>query len=138
MSNAVYPKFKQALLSAATPPADIYLSANVRMVLIDEGTYTYDAAHEFLSDIPSGARIAISGLLTSKAISATGQVQSANARFDGVTGVSVEAFAMFFDSGTPATSRLVFFQDTDVTGLPATPDGASYNLLVDPTGWFTL
>lgn len=137
MSNAVYPKFKAAAVNGNVITTN-YLTANVRTVLIDTGAYTYDPAHEFLSDIPSGARIAISGLLTSKAVSASAQLQSANARFDGVTGVSVEAFAMFFDTGTPTTSRLVFYQDTDVTGLPVTPDGASYNLIVDPTGWVTL
>jgi hypothetical protein len=43
---------------------------------------------------------------------------------------------MFVDTGSPSSSRLVFFQDTGVTGLPVTPAGASYNLIMDSAGWF--
>lgn len=137
MANAVYPKFKKAAVNGATPGTN-YLTGGVRFVMVDTGAYTYDASHEFLSDIPSGARISISGLLTGKAVSDAADLQSGNARFDAVSGVSVEAVVMFIDSGTPATSRLIFFMDTGVTGLPVTPDGASYNLLAPSDGWCTL
>ena len=41
---------------------------NVRAILVDTGAYTYNDTHEFLDDIPSGARIAVSGNLTGKAL----------------------------------------------------------------------
>jgi hypothetical protein len=136
MANHVYPKYKKASMSGG---ANVnLLTGSVKVVLIDEGTYTYDAAHEFLSDIPSGAQLAISGALTSKSVGDDGAFHSANGRFDPLTSVSAEALALFVDSGTPSTSRLVMFQDTDVVGLPVTPAGAAYNVIVDPTGWFIM
>lgn len=136
MANHVYPKFKKAAMSGG--PTHDLIAGSVKVVLVDTGAYTYDPAHEFLSDIPSGARIAISGALTSKAVTDTGAFQSANTVFSAVTGPSVEAVALFIDTGAPTTSRLVMFQDTGVTGLPVTPAGASYNVIVDPAGWFVL
>lgn len=137
MANAVYPKYKKAAQSGG-PNVNLITGA-VKAVMVDLGTYTYDAAHEFLSDIPVGARIAISGILTGKAVTDLGAFTSANGRLEGVTGASTEAIVLIIDTGAPATSRLVAFFDTGVTGLPVTPAGASYNVLPDTGGvWYTL
>lgn len=136
MANKVYPKYKAAAMSGGA--AVNLLTSNVKLVLLDTGAYTYSDSHEFLGDIPSGARISISGNLASKSVTASGAFQSANSRFDGVTGTSVEAIAIFVDTGADTTSRLVAFIDTGVTGLPVTPAGASYNVIVDAAGWFNL
>lgn len=136
MANKVYPKYKAALLSGGLDTN--LLTTNVKAVMVDEGAYTYNDAHEFLSDIPSGARIAISGSLASKAVSALAAFSSANCRWDGVTGASIEAVALFVDTGVPGTSRLVAFYDTGITGLPVTPGGASFNGIPDSGGWFVL
>lgn len=136
MANAVYPKFKAAAISGGANTN--LMTAAVKLALIDTGAYTYSAAHEFLSDIPTGAVISVSGALASKAVSAGAAFQSTNARFDGVTGPSVEALVGFVDTGTPSSSRLIWFQDTGVTGLPVTPGGASYNVVADSAGWFVL
>lgn len=136
MANHVYPKYLKA---AASGGANVnYLAGTVKLVLLDTGTYTYNDADEFLSDIPSGARVSISGALTGKSISDLGAVICANSRFDAVTGVSVEAIAVFFDTGAPATSRLMGYIDTGITGLPVTPAGGSYNVIVDTAGLFVL
>jgi hypothetical protein len=134
MANAVYPLYKAASRSGGAS-VDL-VGGSTKFVLIDTGAYTYSAAHEFLSDIPSGARISITGALTGKSVDAGGAFKSANPTFTSVTSVSVEAIALFVDTGSPTTSRLVFFQDTGVTGLPTTPAGASYNLIMDSAGWF--
>lgn len=136
MANKVYPKFKKA---SVTGGASVnLLTSSVKLVLVDTGQYTYSDAHEFLSDVPAGARIAISGALSSKAVSDLAAFTSANGRFDGVTGVSVEAIIIFVDTGDPATSRLVAYFDTSITGLPTTPAGASYNVIPPSGGWFVL
>ena len=132
MANKVYPTFK------ANSSMGALLTDVVKAVMVDEDAYTYSDAHQFLSDIPSGARIAISGALTSKAVSSLGAFTSGNARLDSVTGVSVEAVALFLDSGVPTTSQLVAYYDSGVTGLPVTPAGASYNVIPDSSGWFVL
>lgn len=136
MANKVYPKYKAALLSGGLNTN--LLTGNVKAVMVDEGAYTYDDAHEFLSDIPSGARIAISGSIASKAVSALAAFSSANCRWDGVTGASVEAVALIIDTGSPASSRLVAYYNTGVTGLPVTPGGASFNGIPDSGGWLVL
>lgn len=134
MANKVYPKYKKAAMSGG-PNVDL-LAGIVKMVLVDTGAYTYSDTHEFLSDIPAGARIATSGALVSKTVADDATFHSANSRFDGVTGVSTEAWVFYIDTGSASTSRLVMFQDTGVTGLPVTPAGASYNGVMDSAGWF--
>jgi hypothetical protein len=135
MANAIYPKYKQAALSGG---ANHDLSAgNVKAVLVDLADYTYSAAHEFLSSVPAGGRVATSPNLTSKTFT-DGTFDSADPTFTGVTGDQSEALILFIDTGVEATSRLVMFQDTGVTGLPVTPSGGDIIVQVDPTGWFTL
>jgi hypothetical protein len=133
MANAVYPKAKKAAFSGG---ANInLLTAALKLVLIDTGAYTYNAAHEFLSDIPSGARLSITGALTGKSISDLGALDFDNPTFASVTSVSAEGVVLFVDTGTAATSRLIVYKDTGITGLPVTPAGASYNYIVDGAGF---
>lgn len=136
MANKIYPKFKKAAISGGANSN--LLTGAVKLVMVDSGAYTYDDAHQFLSDIPSGARIGTTGNLSSKAVSDLAAFTSANGRADGITGASVEMLAMYIDTGNPATSPLVAFFDTGITGLPATPAGASYNIIPPSGGWFVL
>ena len=135
MANKVYPKYKAAAMSGGASVN--LLVGSVKVCLVADG-YTYDDGHEFLSDIPSGDQAAISGALTGKAVTVLGAFQSANARFDSVTSTEDKALVLFVDTGAPSTSRLIAYLDTGVTGLPVTPAGASYNIVVDPAGWFVL
>jgi len=133
MANAVYPKAKKAAWSGG---ANVnMLTAPLKLVLLDTGTYTYNAADEFLSDIPSGARLAFTGALTGKSVSDLGALDFDNPTFPSVTSVSAEAVALFVDTGSPTTSRLIVYKDTGITGLPVTPAGASYNYIVDAAGF---
>jgi hypothetical protein len=122
MANKLYPKSKFL-------QAGIDLSAvNVRAILVDTGAYTYNDAHDFLGDIPSGARIAVSGNLVGKAFGDDGSFDSDDPTFTGVSGASIEAIVLYFHTGTDSTSRLVMYQDTGVTGLPLTPDGSDVQI----------
>lgn len=132
MANTLYPKFKQALLGA-----DVAMDTdNIKAVLVDTATYTYNAAHEFLSDIPAGERVAISANLTGKTI-VDGTFDSADFVFTSVTGDPSEALVMFQDTTVEGTSRLIMYIDT-ATGLPVTPDGTNINIQLDANGWFKL
>lgn len=133
MANALYPKYKKNQMSGGLNHN--LITGSVKAALIAD-TYVYNAAHEFLSDIPSGARVSISGSLTGKAVTDGAAFQSANGRFEAVTGPACNAIGVFVDTGNPATSPLVAYIDTVASGLPVTPAGASYNIVVDPTGWF--
>lgn len=129
MAAALYPKWKEFLLAEL-------LSANVKIVLIDTSAYTYSTAHDFLDDIPVGARIATSGNLASKTAT-NGTFDAADISIAGVTGATVEAIAYYIDTGNAATSRIVFYDDT-LTGLVYTPNGGQANITFNPSGIFTL
>ena len=134
MANKLYPKTKTQFLQAG-----IDLSAvNVRAILVDTGTYTYSDTHDFLDDIPSGARIAVSGNLSNKAFGDDASFDSDDPMFTAVAGASIEAIVLYVHTGTDSTSRLIMYQDTGVTGLPLTPDGSDLQITVDAAGWFVL
>ena len=135
MANAIYPKYKQAAMSNGANH-DL-IGGNVKVVLVDLADYSYSAAHEFLSSVPAGARVATSPNLASKTAT-DGAFDSANPTFSTVTGDQSEALIIYIDTGVEATSRLVAFQDTGVTGLPVTPSGGDIIIEVDAAGWFTL
>jgi hypothetical protein len=124
MANAIYPNAKKQMLQGGIDLS----SVNVKALLVNVSgggtTYTYSASHEFLSDSPSGARIAVSGSLASTTFGNDGSFDSDDPTFSGVTGDSIESIVLYIDTGTAGTSRLIMYQDTDVTGLPLTPDGS--------------
>ena len=138
MANAIYPKAKKQMLQAGIDLS----SVNVKALLVNVSgggtTYTYSSSHEFLSDIPSAARIATSGNLASKTLGNDGSFDSDDPTFSGVTGDSIESIVLYIDTGTAGTSRLIMYQDTGVTGLPLTPDGSDAQIVVDAGGWFVL
>lgn len=138
MSNRVFPKYKKAAMGGGATVNLLTGAVKLALVTISTGGYTYSDSHEFLSDIPSGDRYAVSGELTGKSIDDLANFKSANGLFTGVSGAEVECWVMFIDTGSPTTSRLVFYQDTGVTGLPVTPAGANYNAIMDSAGWFQL
>lgn len=132
MANVLYPKAKQGFIGG-----DLALDTdNIKAVLVDTATYTYSATHEFLSDIPSGERVATSTNLTGKTIT-DGTFDSDNIVLLAVTGDPSEAIVLYQDSGVEGTSRLIAYIDT-ATGLPVTPDGTNININVNASGWFTL
>lgn len=133
MANAIYPKYKQALLDAS---ADVDLNdGTVKVALIDTGTYTYNSAHEFYSSV--------SGVVGTPQTIANSTVTSGlfdgdNVTFTAVTGNSVEALLIYIDTGSAATSRLVAWIDTSVTGLPVTPNGGDISITWNASGIFQL
>lgn len=136
MANVIYPKYKEALLDSAATNKDLNTS-DVKAVLVDLADYTYSAAHQFLSDVPSGARVDTSANLGTKTIT-NGVFDSANTTFAAATGDQSEAVILYIDTGVAGTSRLVAFYDTGVTGLPVTPNGGDIDVTVNASGWFAL
>jgi hypothetical protein len=129
MANAIYPKFKEALLDGS---ANIDLNdGTVKVALIDTGTYTYNAAHDFLDDI--------SGVVgTAQTIANTtvtnGLFDGDNVTYTAVTGATCEALIIYIDTGVAGTSRLFAYIDTGVTGLPVTPNGGDITLTFHASG----
>lgn len=133
MSNALYPKFKETLLQAG-----INLSAgNLKAIPVNltagDGAgnfYTYNAAHEFLTSVPAGARVAAGVTLANRTFT-NGVLDADDIVFPSVTGFTIEAVILYVDTGTEATSRLVAFIDTAGTSLPVTPNGGNITIAWD-------
>ena len=127
MASVIYPKFREALWSGAYNLS----SAVVRVVLIDTGTYTYSAAHDFYNDL-SGVVGTESGALASKTFT-NGVFDAADYSFTAVTGVNAEAIVYFVDTGNPATDALICYVDSG-TGLPVLPNGGDINSTINASG----
>jgi hypothetical protein len=133
MANAIYPKYKQALLDGDT---NIDLNdGTVKVALIDTGVYPYTSTDEFYSSV--------SGVVgTPQTINNTtvtnGLFDGDNVTYTAVTGNTAEALLIYIDTGSAATSRLVAWIDTSVTGLPVTPNGGDITIQWNASGIFQL
>lgn len=133
MANAIYPKYKEALLNGS---ANTNMSSGtVKVALVDTGTYTYSSAHEFLSSLTG--TVGTAQTLGTKTFT-NGTFDAANSTWTAVTGNTVEALVVYIDTGVAGTSRLVAYLDTGITGLPVTPNGGDINATWDAAGIFTL
>jgi len=132
MANALYPKWKEAI---AQNTANSSLTGTVKVALVDTGTYTYSAAHEFQSSL-SGV-VGTAQTIGTKTYT-NGVFDGADVTFTAVTGATVEAIVIYIDTGSSATSRLVAFIDTGVTNLPVTPNGGDITITWHASGIFAL
>lgn len=137
MANAIYPKYKEALLNNSADSALTGSGATGLFVaLIDTGTYTFSSAHQFFSSL--------SGIVgTDQEITATtlvnGTVDGNDVTYTAVSGASVEALVLYRkNAGANTTWRLVAYIDTSVTGLPVTPNGGDIIITWNASGIFTL
>jgi hypothetical protein len=133
MANAIYPLYKQALLDAS---ANVDLNdGTVKVALVDTGTYTYSASHDFYNDL-SGVVGTPQEILNTTVTN--GVFDGDNVTFTAVTGDTVEALVIYIDTGDAATSRLVAYIDTGVTGLPVIPNGGDLTINWNASGIFAL
>ena len=125
MANAIYPLCKEALLSAGIN----FTSDTIKAALIDTGTYTYSAAHQYWSSA-SAALVGTAATLGTKTVT-TGTFDAAHVTYTAVSGSSVEAIIIYKDTGVAATSPLISYLDTGYTGLPVTPNGGDITIAWD-------
>ena len=134
MANAIYPLWKEAIIQGLSDSdLDGSGTTGVYVALIDTGTYTYSAAHQFY--------ISLSGIVgTDQEIGATktytnGVLDGADLTFTAVSGASVEAAVLYRkNAGANTTWRLVAYLDTSVTGLPVTPNGGNITVTWNASG----
>ncbi len=130
MANAIYSKAKESMLQAGINLS----SGTVKAALVDTGTYTYSSSHQYYSSVSSGA--VATTTLSSKTFT-DGLFDSADPTWSSVSGNSAEAIVLYVDTGNPATSPLICYRDTGVTGLPVTPNGGDISCAT-ASGWFQL
>lgn len=133
MANALYPKWKQALLEfTANNDLD---GQTVKVALVTAG-YTYSAANQYYSAVSSSV-VGTPQTLGNKTF-ADGVFDADDVTFTAVTGSQAVALVIYIDTGNAATSPLVAFIDTGVTNLPVTPNGGDISITWNATGIFSL
>lgn len=133
MANQLYTTYKVACLTGNAPDL---ATADVKAVLVDTDDYTFSAAHEFLSDVAAGARVATTAALGSKTTTG-GVFDAADIALPDSGGDQAEALVLYVDTGTEGTSRLIAYIDT-ATGLPITPDSTEDTITWNASGIFAL
>ena len=138
MANALYPLWKQEILKGTSN--NLLNSAEgttgVYAALVDTGTYTYSAAHQFYSSL-SGVVGTDQEILTKT--QTTGTFDGTDLTYTAVTGNSVEAIVLYRkNAGSNTTWPLIAYIDTGVTGLPVTPNGGNITITWNASGIFTL
>ena len=141
MANAVYPIWKEALVQASSNSA--LTSTNVRVAFLDTALYTYSAAHDFYADLSGGVwpNTRATGVALSTKTYTAGTLNADDTVFSAFSNgsVSLEGITIYIDDGSAdATSRLVLYLDTSITGMPFTPSGADVTIQWNASGIFTL
>lgn len=138
MANAIYPKWKETIMKAeANSELDSAEGATgVFCALVDTGTYTYSATHQFYSSL-SGV-VGTDQEILSKTMT-NGTFDGTNLTYTAVSGASIEALVLYRkNAGANTTWPLIAYIDTGVTGLPVTPNGGDISVSWNASGIFTL
>lgn len=132
MANVLYPKGREGLITAVFNMS----SDTIKVALLNTDVAAYDAGHDYYNDISAGVvgtPVALSGKTVTN-----GVFDSSDPTWTGVAGDEFEAIVMYKDTGDPATSPLLGYWDTGVTGLPMTPVSGNITYTVPANGWFGL
>jgi hypothetical protein len=108
----------------------------IKIVLTD-AAYTYNSAHDFLDDVGSGGRVAISGALASKTVT-DGWLDCADVLFAGIAAAeTITGLWVFKDTTVEATSPLLMWFDTDgsSTAISVTTTGSDVTVIVPASGF---
>lgn len=133
MANALYPKWKEALLQFTAN--NNLSSGTVKVALVTAG-YTYSSSDQYYSSVSASA-VGTPQTIGSKTFT-NGVFDGADVTFTAVTGSQVVSLVLYIDTGNAATSPLVAFIDTSVTNLPVTPNGGDIAITWNASGIFAL
>jgi len=133
MANALYPKWKEALLQFTAN--NNLSSGTVKVALVTSG-YTYSSSDQFYSSVSASA-VGTPQTIGSKTFT-LGVFDGADVTFTAVTGSQAVSLVLYIDTGASATSPLVAFINTSVTNLPVTPNGGDITITWNASGIFAL
>ena len=126
MADAIYGKARKAFLDGSID----LLTDDIRVILVDSADYTVSIdVDDFLDDIPAGARVAVSGAMTTKTTT-LGVFDADDITYSAVSGDISEAFVIYRHTGVETTSELIAYID-GATGLPVTPNGGDITITWD-------
>lgn len=134
MANAIYDKYKQSLLSGT---ANVALdSETVKVSLVDSADESFNSTDQYYSDVVTAGVVATATLQN---VTVTNGVLNADdVSFSSVSGDTSEALLFWIDTGNTSTSHLVAWIDTNIDGLPITPDGSNVDITWSASGIFKL
>jgi hypothetical protein len=139
MANAVYPLFKQSLLTEADANKSLNQTgsnAPYAALITTSSGYTYSAAHQFYSSLSN--IVGTPQPITTPTV-VNGTFDGDDVTFTAVSGTVVGAIVIYRqNAGANTTWRLTLFEDTSVTGLPVTPNGGNIVITWNASGIFTL
>ncbi len=126
MANALYGKGREAFADKRID----WDTDTIKVVLIDTGVYTVSIdTHDFIDDITGIVGTAETLTSTTNVL---GTCDAADVVFTAVSGATVEALVIYRDSGTPGTSELIAYIDTDVGGpISVIPNGTNITITWD-------
>lgn len=120
MASALYPEGVDAILSGSID----FTSDDIRAALVDTGTYTYSAAHDFYDDLSGVVGTPVQ--LTSPTVTA-GVFDAADTVISSVTGATVEAIVLYKYNATASLAQLLAYID----GISVTPNGNDITITWD-------
>jgi len=141
MPNTIYNAYKQSLLAGDTN-VDLdndTVNDGVYALLIDTGSYTFSAAHQFYSQVSAFAGAIIAEQRIGGPTVTNGVLDGSDITFNSVTGANAEAIILYRrNAGANTTWRLVAFIDTGITGLPVLPNGGNITITWNALGIFAI
>jgi hypothetical protein len=139
MANAIYPKFKQSLMTANATSTNLAANTgNDVKVALCNSTFTYVATHANVAQVSGIIQGAAPS--TGAVVYANGTVDMGDVTFPTVpSGTAAQSIIIYKWNGTTGTSQLVcYLESASVTGLPVTPNGGDITITWDAAGVFTL
>ena len=126
MANFMYPSAKTLMLTGQFN----WLTDPVIAILIAEGQYTPSINHTTMLDVPHSARVALSTILTGRSVNVN-VVDADDYLYTYVSGPRVNAVLLAVNTGLDATSSLICYLDTAVTGIPFNPAASPVQITWD-------
>jgi len=132
MANTWYDKTKTTIGKAGL---DLNTLVDPKMIAIETGLYTFSQAHDFLDDIPVGARLATVDLANvTFGVSLEAYLDADDVTYLTPAVGTVVAFVIYEDSGVETTSPLIVFIDSGVTLPITTESGRDLEIAFNPNG----
>lgn len=139
MADAIYPKYKEALLSGA---ADVALdSSTVKVSLIDANTDVYSSTDQYYSDLDANCVIGSAELANTSVTNGVFNADPVEVPLSSdsdIGNTDIEALLLWIDTGNTETSRLVAWLDDSIVGIPFTPADGFVDVSWNDSGIFRL
>jgi len=134
MADAIYPKYKDALLTGSS---DVSLvGSNVVVSFIDTDLQFFSSSDEYYSDLDANSIIGEASLSNTTVESGIFDAETVNVEI--TKNASAESLLIWINTGNTETSRLVAWLDDSVAGLPTNPDEEFIDITWNEFGIFKL